>query len=120
MTMKFKIDENLPVEVSTILDNAGHDSTTVPQQNLEGSPDLRLSVVCQQEHRALVTLDLDFADIRLYPPQDYAGIIVLRLSRLSKTVIQSVMQALLPILSQEPLAGKLWIVDEMRVRIRDG
>jgi hypothetical protein len=63
----------------------------------------------------VVTLDLDFADIRTYPPADYAGIIVLRLALLDKFHALSVLQRLLPILEREPLAGKLWIVDDTSV-----
>jgi predicted nuclease of predicted toxin-antitoxin system len=74
--------------------------------------------VCQQEGRILVTLDLDFADIRTYPPADYSGIIVLRLSRLGKARVLSAVSRMLPTLEQEPLAGRLWIVDENTVRIR--
>ncbi len=115
---KFKIDENLPTEVATLLAGAGHDAVTVPQQRLGGQPDPNIAQVCQHESRAMVTLDLDFADIRAYPPADYAGIVVLRLHQLDKVRILSVVQRVLPLLHQEPLTGKLWIVDDSSVRIR--
>lgn len=35
--MKFKIDENLPVEVAELLQKAGHDAMTVYDQNLAGA-----------------------------------------------------------------------------------
>ena len=69
----------------------------------------------------VVTLDLDFADIRAYPPADHAGIIVFRLTLLDKFHVLSVLQRLLPVLEHEPLAGKLWIVDETSVAcVADG
>jgi predicted nuclease of predicted toxin-antitoxin system len=71
----FKVDENLPVEAADLLCRAGHDATTVGQQNLAGSSDTYLLQVCQQERRALLTLDVGFADIRTYPPGQYAGLI---------------------------------------------
>jgi predicted nuclease of predicted toxin-antitoxin system len=77
--LKFKIDENLAVEVAEILADAGHDAITVPQQQLGGRPDPDIAAVCRQEDRAIVSLDLDFADIRAYPPDHYPGLIVLRL-----------------------------------------
>ena len=61
---------------------------------------------------------LAFADIRIYPPADYAGIVVLRLSRLDKHRLLSAVKRLLSTLDQEPLFGKLWIADETTVRIR--
>lgn len=116
--MKFKADENLPAEVAALLSAAGHDAVTVPSQRLSGRPDLDVATVCRQEARAIVTLDLDFSDIQAYPPADYAGIIVFRLARLDKHRILDTAQRLLPILGQEPLNGKLWIVDETTIRIR--
>ena len=65
-----------------------------------------------------MTLDLDFADIRPYPPADYPGIVVLRLFQQDKTRILTAIQRLLPLLGREPLAGKLWIVEDADVRIR--
>ena len=38
-----------------------------------GAVDPDVAQACQKEARALVTLDLDFSDIRAYPPEDYQG-----------------------------------------------
>jgi predicted nuclease of predicted toxin-antitoxin system len=115
----FKVDENLPTEAAELLRIAGHDAVTVGDQRMAGQPDTNVALVCQREGRAVVTLDLDFADIRAYPPGDYSGIIVLRLARLDKPRVLWIVQRLLPLLEHEPLVGKLWIVDEASVRVRD-
>ena len=47
----------------------------------------------------MVTLDLDFADIRTYPPAEYAGIIVFRLRLLDKFHVLLVLERLLPVLA---------------------
>jgi predicted nuclease of predicted toxin-antitoxin system len=114
----FKVDENLPVEAAKLLCGEGHDSLTIGEQQMAGEPDANVAAICRQEKRVLVTLDLGFADIRAYPPSDHAGIIVLRLSRLDKAHILSFLKRLLPVLEQEPLSGKLWIVEETSVRVR--
>lgn len=116
--MKFKVDENLPVEVADLLGLAGHDATTVLAQNLGGSPDQDLVSICQDEDRALITLDTDFTDIRTYPPKQYPGLVVLRLRRQGKVSVMSTLERLIPLLSSETLAQHLWIVEESRVRIR--
>jgi predicted nuclease of predicted toxin-antitoxin system len=116
--LEFKVDENLPVEAAKLLASAGHDAMTVGDQRMAGQPDMSVATVCRREGRASVTLDLDFADIRTYPPGEYAGIIVFRLARLDKPRILSVLHRLLPVLEHEPLEGKLWIVDETSVRMR--
>ena len=85
---------------------------------MSGESDTTVAEVCQNEGRAIVTMDLDFADIRTYSPSDYPGIIVLRLPRLDKPRVLSVLKRLLPLLEDEPLAGKLWIVEGTSVRVR--
>lgn len=72
--MKFKIDENLPVEIAVLLRDAGYDATTVVDQGLGGSADPGIASVCRNEDRVLVTLDMDFADIRTYPPDHQTSI----------------------------------------------
>ena len=76
--MKFKIDENLPAEVCDLLQVAGHDSTTVQEEQLGGRPDLEIAAVCTSAEKVLITLDTDFANIRPYPPEEFCGIIVIR------------------------------------------
>ncbi len=116
--LKFKVDENLPVEVANLLIAAGYDASTVGQQRLSGATDPVVASVCQQESRAVVTLDVDFSDIRVYPPADYSGLIVMRLSRMDKDRLLGAVGRLIPLLVVEPLVGMLWIVDEVSVRIR--
>ena len=118
--LAFKVDENLPDDVARILREAGYDAVTIGTQELSGILDARLAEVILGEGRALVTLDLDFADIRAYPPQRYPSIIVLRVRRQGKSHVGAVMRRLVPVLRVEPLAGRLWVVDETTVRIREG
>ena len=115
---RFKVDENLPAGVALILNQAGQDALSAIDQQLAGCADATLAAICRQEARAIITLDLDSSDIRAYPPGDYSGIIVLRLSRLDKHHLLAALQRFLPLLDREPLAGRLWIVDETTVRIR--
>jgi predicted nuclease of predicted toxin-antitoxin system len=118
--MKFKSDENLPIDVAEELRQAGFDAMTVAEQQLAGQPDGRVADVCRAEGRALITLDLDFSDIRVYPPSGYSGIIVLRPSVQTIASILRLIRKIISMLSAEPLAGHLWIVDDGQVRIRSG
>jgi predicted nuclease of predicted toxin-antitoxin system len=117
--MKFKVDENLPLEIAVNLREAGHDALTVVDQGLGGYADEHVAEVCKREQRALVTLDIDFANVQAFPPADYSGIIVLRLRRQDKPHVLAVFQRVIPLIETELLAQKLWIVDELRVRLRD-
>jgi predicted nuclease of predicted toxin-antitoxin system len=116
--MQFKIDENLPVEIAELLINAGHDAKTVNEQQLQGVRDPLLINICKSENRVLVSLDTDFSDITTYPPQDFSGIIVLRVGSQAKYHIIKVFQHIISFLEREPLNRYLWIVEETKVRIR--
>ena len=117
--MKFKLDENLPLSAAKIFNQAGHDAVSVNDQELSGATDETVAQICREEERILVTLDLDFADIRVYPPDKYSGLVVLRLQRQDAHAVMAVCQRLLPIFEQELIEGRLWIVDERRLRIRE-
>lgn len=116
--MKFLVDENLPSEVAEQLREAGHEAATAFELGLVGQADVQLAAVCRRDHRALISLDLDFANTLVYPPADYFGLVVLRLEQQSKPHVLVVTAALMAKLSEEELVGKLWIVDEERIRIR--
>jgi predicted nuclease of predicted toxin-antitoxin system len=116
--MKFKIDENLPIEAADILQKAGHEADTVHSEGITGADDVTISKVCKAESRVIISLDLGFADIRTYPPDEFVGIIVLRLSRQDKYHVLNIIERLKNALSSEELKGKLWIVDEKRIRVR--
>ena len=116
--MRFKTDENLPVEVAELLRQHQHDALSVHDQQLAGQVDAEIARVCQIENRALVTCDLDFADIRAYPPEDYHGIIVLRPAVQSVSSLLRLANRALPLIDVEPLDKRIWVVDDHRVRIR--
>lgn len=116
--MKFKLDENLPREAAELFEGAGHEASSILGQGMGGAPDPDVALACQREQRALLTLDVDFADIRAHPPEEYHGLVVLRLKRQDKVHVMGVIGRLLTALETEPLAGRLWIVEEERVRIR--
>lgn len=118
--MRFKVDENLPIEVAEVLRAAGHDAVTVNDEAVGGAMDPDIAALVRREERALVTLDLGFADIRSYPPQQYQGLVVLRLARQDKPQILQACTRLLGPLSTERLVGRLWIVENGKIRVRGG
>jgi len=116
--MKFKIDQNLPLEFENILAASGHDAISVFNQGLNGASDERIVSICHSEERALITADLDLSDIRAYPPGESAGYIVFRLKEQTRPKQVALLKELLPALDSQPLGGKLWIVEEGKLRVR--
>ena len=117
--MKFKLDENLPQDATELFRNSGYDAFSIHDQGMTGELDPNIAVVCRNEQRIIVTLDIDFADIRMYLPSDYPGIIVLRIKRHDKPYVLSILQRVITALSEQPINHQLWIVDEQRIRIRE-
>jgi len=77
--VRFKLDENMPRDAATRLHEKGHDVTTVVEEGLAGEKDPPVLQAAATEGRILMTFDLDFTDIRQYPPGRHAGIVVFRL-----------------------------------------
>ena len=116
--MRFKVGENLPVEVAELLRAAGHDAVTVHDQAMSGASDLSIAEVCRREERAVITMDTDFANIQSYPPEQYPGIVVLQLRRQDKPNVLQTCARLVPLFEREALNRHLWIAEEHRGRIR--
>ena len=116
--MRFKLDENLPNEMAGLFAEAGHDAVTMLDQQMSGAEDADLAAICLSEGRILMTLDMDFTDIRAYPPGHYPGIVVFRLSRQSRNYLLEIGTGLLRKLTPS-LQGQLWIVEDTRIRIRE-
>ncbi len=114
----FKIDENLPEEIAVLLRQAGYEAVSVEDQGLAGEPDNVIAGMCRAEGLVLVTLDLDFSNIQVYPPDRMAGIVVLRVSDQSKPRLLETLEQTLPLLETEQIDRRLWIVEADRVRIR--
>ncbi|MBK7954707.1 MAG: DUF5615 family PIN-like protein [Candidatus Accumulibacter sp.] len=119
MTLRFKLDENIPRRVEPALRDLGHDVETALSEGLAGAADPDILAACKAENRLLVTLDLDFSDIRVYPPGSHRGVWVLRPADQAFTSVLNLVLAGVRLSAIERTAGQLWVIDEKRVRIRE-
>jgi len=116
----FLIDANLPRSVVTLLLSLGHDVEFARDIGLADAPDQDIAARARVTGAALLTRDLDFADIRQYPPDEYQGLVVLRLpDDATAPAIVAVVERFV----REPtflagLSGRLAIVEADRVRFR--
>ena len=116
--MRFKLDENFGTRTQHLFVNAGHDVHTVSQEGLGGAADTDLYEFCCSENRCLVTLDLDFADVVRFPPDNANGIVVIRVPRNpGLLLLERMIQLFLDALKQMPVESQLWIVEVNRIRI---
>ena len=119
MSARFKLDENLPRDAEALLRKAGHDVRSVLDEQLGGNLDPRVFEASQAGNRILITFDLDFSDIRVYPPASHKGIWVLRPHTQIIDNTLALLRAALIVLQAEPTQGRLWIVEPDRVRIHE-
>ena len=119
MTLRFKLDENLPERVESALRSLGHDVQTAVSEGLAGAIDPAVLEAASAENRILVTLDLDFSDVRVYPPGSHKGIWVLRPATQAVAAIAALALAGVRLSLTERTSGQLWVIDERRVRIRE-
>jgi predicted nuclease of predicted toxin-antitoxin system len=118
--VNFKIDENLRAEATGILRTIGFVADTVADENLSGAKDEIVATASRSEGRILVTLDLDFANIRAYPPCEHSGIIVLRVKAQDKATVLAYARRSAAALTCRNPSDELWILDGNRIRFRQG
>jgi predicted nuclease of predicted toxin-antitoxin system len=119
--MRFLIDADLPRSSGDVVRRHGHDAIDVRDLGPSVAKDPQIARYAQAEALCLITGDHGFADIRLYPPGQYAGIVVLNLPRTATaTYINRLLDSFLQhkdLIAQLP--GKLAIVEAGRVRLRE-
>ena len=118
--MKFKLDENVPTQFAGILREKGdHQVDTVDTEHIRGGTDHSLARKCKMEERVLITADTDFSKSLLHPLKNLYGIVVLRSDFPSKRVMLSMFKRFVEMNKLEDLPGKVVIVDNDQVTIRD-
>lgn len=78
----------------------------------------RSHVSLLQEGRLFVTLDLDFSDVREFPPGTHPGILLLRPRNKSRDAVANVLERIVAERALEDLKGCLVVADELHTRIR--
>lgn len=109
--MRLKLDENLGRSTAQLFVDAGHDVAIVRLQRMAGASDTEVYDACTCEGRALVTLDLDFANPLRFDRAAAPGLAVLRVR--SYPTMQDLERAaatLVGAFERGSISGQLWIV----------
>lgn len=116
--MRVKVDEDLPVAVVKLLRAQGYDAVGVVEQGMGGWKDPALWSAIQEEGRFLVTADKGFGDVRLYPPGDHGGVLLLRPDEDGIRPVLDLASEVLANYRLEALSGLLIVATPRSIRIR--
>ncbi len=116
--MKIKLDENLSRHLKPVLADLGHDVLTAADENLLSRPDTEVAAVSTKEGRMLFTLDVEFADLRKYPPGIHPGIILFRPTSYGPLTVNKFVVDFVRSVNLEDLTSCVAVVDPTRVRVR--
>jgi predicted nuclease of predicted toxin-antitoxin system len=118
--VRFLVDANLPRSLSNALSAAGHDVAFGRDIDLAAARDEQIAAHAKAAGAALITRDLDFADIRQYPPNEYFGIVVLRMpdDSIAADIVKTMLAFTRDATLLGAIAGRLAIVEMDNVRLR--
>ncbi len=119
--MKLKLDENIDLRILSLLQFAGHDLATIPEEGLNSAPDPEIIDVCFRESRCLVTCDRGFGNRLRYNPDNYSGIVIIRLpSHYTFADWSEAVGTLIVGLESANVIGKLWIIQKEKIWVYQG
>ncbi len=123
MALRFFADHCISNFIIETLRNAGHEVLRLKDHMAADSPDPAVISKAQELDAVLISLNGDFSDIVMYPPEKYKGIISLQV-RNHPEIIPQIMFRLTDFLSSHSdmgyYAGKLFLTEVHRIRIRGG
>ena len=118
MSFAVKLDENLSLAHVDLLRHAGYDADRVDQQGLSGATDEQVWGRVCADNRFFITLDLDFSDVRRYPPGTHPGILLIRARNCSASAVRDILAREAAERSLDDLRGCLAIANPSFTRIR--
>lgn len=78
--MRFLLDANMPCSTLAVFAEHGYTAKHVRDTGMGDAPDKEIAAQARADAAVFVTRDLDFADVRSYPPEATPGILVLRVA----------------------------------------
>lgn len=116
--MKIKLDENLSLHLKPSLVQRGHEVSTAAEEGLLGKLDAEVGAAAKAEERMVLTLDLDFADLRKFPPGAHPGVILFRPRSMGPLAVNRFVLRFVQEVDLARLSRCLAVVEPGRVRVR--
>src|SRR6266446_8741044 len=113
---QFLIDASMPRLTSDVIRRHGHDAVDVRDIGHGNAVDAVIAQEARTGALALIARDDDFADVRIYPPAQYAGIVIIRAPKNAKRdlVLRMGDGFLTQLPALMPLTGRLFLPGSTR------
>lgn len=116
--MKLFLDENLPISLIAELEKLGF-AVEHARQRLRGAEDKKLATHAKKQQAILVTKDVEFGSLVLYPKGAHYGLIVLRVpSHFHAKQIVKTLRDFFEQIQPNDLIDKITVVEVGRYRMR--
>jgi predicted nuclease of predicted toxin-antitoxin system len=116
--MRFLIDMALSPQVSVWLAAQGHDAVHASQFSLSQAPDTEILTAAIDQHRVVVTADLDFPRLLATLGARGPGLILLRGGNYNNAQVLECVRRVLAIIPADELGGSIVVVDRDKLRRR--
>ena len=116
--MKLKLDENLSRHLKPALRRLNHDVETAADEGLLSRSDVEVGMAAREAGRVLLTLDMDFGDLRKFPPGSHPGIVLFRPRSYGPLSVNAFIEKFVGGTDLRELSGCLVVVEPHRVRVR--
>jgi predicted nuclease of predicted toxin-antitoxin system len=117
-SLAVKLDENLGQSHAELVRQAGHTADRVTDQGLSGAADPTVWLRVVTEGRFFITLDLDFSDVRQFPPGSHPGLLLIRPRSNSRDAVAEILEQVLREYPLDTLKGCFVVADLNNTRIR--
>jgi len=118
MSVKFLLDQNIRADTLEFLRTLGLDVTSTRELGLEQAADDEIVKIAQTLGAVTITFNMDFADIRFYPPSAHSGVIRLRIEPQTIEVVHPILKNLFTTIPHDQFKGALTTVTKDKIRIR--
>lgn len=116
--MKLLADECLYLITTVFLRKHGHDVLTIQETGFIGIKNGEVAELANKEKRVLITRDMHFCNILKFPPENYNGIIVLKIRPDNISLVHDNLINFLKKYAKEKIEQTLVIIDHNKFRIR--
>jgi len=91
--MQFLIDADLPRSTKALLESYGHIAIDLRDIGMRRAKDSQIAQHAQANGLCLLTGDWGFSDIRIFPPEQYAGIVIVGAPHATASQILSIIRS---------------------------